>query len=74
MDGNFSLDEMSEKVGGRFHLVSLTQHRIREIKSGAPVLTDVEHELLIDTVCKEIMEDCVSYEEVSLADESEIEE
>ena len=71
MEGSFSLDEMSEKVGGRFHLVSLVQHRIREIKNGAPVLTDVEHELLIDTVCKEIMEDCVSYEEANGGEEME---
>ena len=73
MEGCFSLDEMSEKVGGRFHLVSLAQHRIREIKNGAPVLIGVEHEQLIDTVCKEIMEDCVSYEEAEgVVDESEI--
>lgn len=51
---NIPLDELTEKVGGRFRLVSLVQKRMRELQRGLPPLVDSPSKDLMDTVVLEI--------------------
>lgn len=52
------LDELAEKVGGRYRLARLVALRLRAINSGAPFLVPPkENEAPLATVCREIMED-----------------
>ncbi|MCX7935463.1 MAG: DNA-directed RNA polymerase subunit omega [Planctomycetota bacterium] len=51
------LDELAEKVGGRYRLARLVSLRLRAINSGAPFLVaPKENEAPLATVCREILE------------------
>jgi DNA-directed RNA polymerase subunit omega len=48
------IDELEERVGGRFLLTALLQKRIRELVAGAPRLVDIRSENPIDIAIEEI--------------------
>ena len=48
------LDELEERVGGRFSLTSLLQKRVRELVAGAPKLVEVKSDNPIDIAIEEI--------------------
>jgi len=48
------LDELEEKVGGRFKLTALLEKRIRELVAGAPRLVEIKSENPIDVAIAEI--------------------
>lgn len=48
------IDELEQKVGGRFQLTALLQKRIRELVAGAPRLVDIRSENPIDIAIEEI--------------------
>ncbi len=48
------IDELEEKVGGRFLLTALLQKRIRELVAGAPRLVEIRSENPIDIAIEEI--------------------
>jgi DNA-directed RNA polymerase subunit omega len=48
------IDELEQKVGGRFKLTALLQKRIRELVAGAPRLVDVRTDNPIDVAIEEI--------------------
>ena len=48
------IDELDQKVGGRFKLTALLQRRIRELVAGAPRLVDVRSDNPIDVAIAEV--------------------
>ena len=48
------IDELEQKVGGRFMLTALLQKRVRELVAGAPRLVDIRSENPIDVAIEEI--------------------
>ncbi len=48
------IDELEERVGGRFLLTALLQKRIRELVAGAPRLVEIRSENPIDIAIEEI--------------------
>ncbi len=48
------IDELEQKVGGRFLLTSLLQKRIRELVAGAPRLVEIRSENPIDIAIEEV--------------------
>ncbi len=48
------IDELEERVGGRFQLTALLQKRIRELVAGAPRLVEIRSENQIDIAIEEI--------------------
>lgn len=48
------IDELDQKVGGRFKLTALLQKRIRELVAGAPRLVDIRSDSPIDVAIAEI--------------------
>ena len=48
------IDELEQKVGGRFQLTALLQKRVRELVAGAPRLVDIRSENPIDIAIEEI--------------------
>lgn len=48
------IDELEEKIGGRFLLTALLQKRIRELVAGAPRLVEIRSENPIDIAIEEI--------------------
>ncbi|MDA1195320.1 MAG: DNA-directed RNA polymerase subunit omega [Planctomycetota bacterium] len=48
------IDELEQKVGGRFLLTALLQKRIRELVAGAPRLVDIRSDNPIDVAIEEI--------------------
>lgn len=52
----FDVDVLSDKVGGRFHLVVLLQKRVRELMGGMPPLVKgTEGMTFEDIACAEIL-------------------
>lgn len=51
------LDELEQKIGGRFKLTALLQKRIRELVAGAPRLLEIKSENPIDIAIAEIRAD-----------------
>ncbi len=51
------LDELEQKIGGRFKLTALLQKRIRELVAGAPRLLEVKSGDPIDIAIAEIRAD-----------------
>lgn len=49
-------DEIVSKVGGRFHLTALVQHRVRELMGGARPLIERGHRTDIEVAIDEIMQ------------------
>ena len=48
------IDELDQKVGGRFRLTSLLQKRIRELVAGAPRLVEIRSDNPIDVAIAEV--------------------
>ncbi len=48
------IDELEQKIGGRFLLTALLQKRIRELVAGAPRLVEIRSENPIDIAIEEI--------------------
>jgi DNA-directed RNA polymerase subunit omega len=48
------IDELDQKVGGRFRLTSLLQKRIRELVAGAPRLVEIKSDNPIDVAIAEV--------------------
>lgn len=48
------IDELEERVGGRYHLTALLQKRIRELVAGAPRLVEIRSDNPIDIAIEEI--------------------
>ena len=48
------IDELDQKVGGRFKLTALLQRRIRELVAGAPRLVDIRSDNPIDVAIAEV--------------------
>ncbi len=48
------LDELEERVGGRFFLTVLLQKRVRELVAGAPRLVETKSDHPIDIAIEEI--------------------
>jgi DNA-directed RNA polymerase subunit omega len=48
------IDELDQKVGGRFRLTALLQKRIRELVAGAPRLVDIKSDNPIDVAIAEV--------------------
>jgi DNA-directed RNA polymerase subunit K/omega len=48
------IDELENRVGGRFMLTALLQKRIREIVAGAPRLVEIRSDNPIDVAIAEI--------------------
>jgi len=48
------IDELEQKIGGRFELTALPQKRVRELVAGAPRLVDIRSENPIDIAIEEI--------------------
>lgn len=48
------IDELEQKVGGRFLLTALLQKRVRELVAGAPRLVEIRSENPIDIAIEEI--------------------
>ena len=48
------IDELEQKVGGRFQLTSLLQMRIRELVAGAPRLVEIRSDNPIDVAIEEV--------------------
>jgi len=48
------IDELEQKVGGRFLLTALLQKRIRELVAGAPRLVEIRSENPIDIAIEEV--------------------
>ena len=51
------LDELEQKIGGRFKLTALLQKRIRELVAGAPRLLEIKSDNPIDIAIAEIRAD-----------------
>lgn len=53
---DLDIDVLAAKVGGRFHLVSLMQKRVRELMQGAhPFVEDVEDKALEQVAGEEVL-------------------
>lgn len=63
------IEQLIEKVGGRFTLTVLIQKRIKEINQGSRPLINDNYQYLVDLVLKEIEEDKIALVD---ADEKEI--
>lgn len=48
------IDELDQKVGGRFRLTALLQKRIRELVAGAPRLVEIRSDNPIDVAIAEV--------------------
>lgn len=48
------IDELEQKIGGRFQLTALLQKRIRELVAGAPRLVEIRSENPIDIAIEEV--------------------
>ena len=48
------LDELEERVGGRFSLTALLQKRVRELVAGAPRLVETKSDNPIDIAIEEV--------------------
>lgn len=48
------IDELEQKIGGRFLLTALLQKRIRELVAGAPRLVEIRSENPIDIAIEEV--------------------
>ncbi|MGE0191828.1 MAG: DNA-directed RNA polymerase subunit omega [Planctomycetota bacterium] len=48
------LDELEERVGGRFSLTALLQKRVRELVAGAPRLVESKSDNPIDIAIEEV--------------------
>ncbi len=48
------IDELAQRIGGRFKLTVLLQKRLRELGRGAAALVEVSDQNLIDTALEEI--------------------
>lgn len=48
------LDELEERVGGRFQLTTLLQKRVRELVAGAPRLVEIKSDNPIDIAIEEV--------------------
>ena len=48
------IDELEEKIGGRFQLTALLQKRVRELVAGAPRLVEIRSDNPIDVAIEEI--------------------
>jgi DNA-directed RNA polymerase subunit omega len=48
------IDELEQKVGGRFQLTALLQKRIRELVAGAPRRVDIKSDNPIDIAIEEV--------------------
>jgi DNA-directed RNA polymerase subunit omega len=48
------LDELEERVGGRFPLTTLLQKRVRELVAGAPRLVEIRSDNPIDIAIEEV--------------------
>lgn len=55
-------DEIIEKLGGRFKLVSLIQRRMLELMQGARPMVDPKGLTDIEVVIREIEEDKITFE------------
>lgn len=51
------LDELEQKVGGRFKLTALLQKRVRELVAGAPRLIETRSDDPVDVAMEEIRAD-----------------
>jgi len=53
---NFDVDVLSDKIGGRFHMVVLLQKRVRELMGGLPPLIKGTEGMTFEEIaCAEIM-------------------
>ncbi len=48
------IDELEQKIGGRFMLTTLLQKRVRELVAGAPRLVDIRSDNPIDIAIEEV--------------------
>lgn len=48
------IDELEERIGGRFQLTALLQKRIRELVAGAPRLVEIRSDNPIDVAIEEV--------------------
>ena len=44
------IDVLAAKVGGRFHLVSLVQKRVRELMQGADPMVEVDEDMTLEDI------------------------
>lgn len=65
------IDELAQRIGGRFKLTVLLQKRLRELGRGAAALVEVSDQNLIDTALEEIRQGKVYLEGEELAEETE---
>ena len=65
------VDELAQRIGGRFKLTVLLQKRLRELGRGAAALVEVSDQNLIDTALEEIRQGKVFLEEEELTEETE---
>ncbi len=64
------VDELAQRIGGRFKLTVLLQKRLRELGRGAAALVENPDQNLIDTALEEIRQGKVSLEGEELAEET----
>ena len=56
-------EEIVNKVGGRFKLVSLMQKRMNELMEGSrPLIDDIEGRTMMEIVAQEILQDKITIE------------
>ena len=70
---HIKMDQLEDKVGGRFRLVTIFQKRIRELQRGLPPLVDSDSTTLEDIVAEEIMQEKIWLEFGDKADELRLE-
>lgn len=63
-------DDVVNKVGGRFHLTALVQHRVRELMDGARPLVERAGRNDIEVALDEVMQGKIAIAETQ-ADEAE---
>jgi DNA-directed RNA polymerase omega subunit len=69
-----NIDDLADRVGGRFQLTALVAKRLREVNAGAPFLVEaLPGERTLDTVCREIRDGKIWLEVASEAEVEEVE-
>ena len=63
------IDQVAEKLGGRYKLTVLIQKRLKELVKGAQKLVDLEDRNLINIVLEEIRQGKITFEGQQFEDE-----
>lgn len=57
------IDQLAEKVGGRFRLTKLVSERLRQVNAGSPLLVQrLEGESILSAICREVEQGLISLE------------